>query len=57
MYIYIHTLRSGIDVPPSINLSKIFHSGLSYSSHAIYLFMKQISHDNCFFFRFFFIVC
>ena len=42
IYVFPYTLRSRIDVSPAINLSEIFHSGLCYSSHHIYLFLEQI---------------
>ena len=46
IYIFPYTLRSEIDISPAINLSEIFHSGLYYSSHLIYLFLERFSNTT-----------
>ena len=46
IYVFLYTLRSGINVPTEIIVSKIFYSRPSYSSHLIYLFFEQIPNTN-----------
>ena len=48
-------LRSGIDVSPAINFAEIFHSGLYYPSHLIYLFLEQFPNMTIAFY--FLLVC
>ena len=52
---FLYTLKSGIDVSPTINLSEIFHSGLYYPSHLIYLFLEQFPNTTIAFY--FLLVC